>query len=156
MYQVSLPDQEKKEGSRACPVMGGHGRFPLVSSHQFHVGAGGGDDDARAHGGVRACAHGPELAHDHARVSHLQRVHSCGGQGEYPGLVCGCGLCHGEHGHGHGHGCAHESVHGRGLYHGPHCAHGCGGALDLYCDHGCAYHHAGDHVCGHQHDHGHA
>lgn len=155
MCQVSHHDQEKKEGSWVYLAMGGFGRFPLVASQGFHVRDGGGGDDARARGGVRACVHGPKLAHDHAHVSHLRRVHSCDGQGEHPGVVCGYGLGRGVHGHGHDHGCAHESVHGHGLYHVPHCAHECGGALDLHCDRGHGYPHACEHVFGQQHDHDH-
>lgn len=138
--RVSHADQERKEGSRVYPVMGGVEQFPRASSRWIHVSAGGGGDDARAHGGVRACAHDPVPARDHARVSHLQSVRSCGGRGEYPGLACGCGLDHGVHGHGHDYGCVRENVHDHGLYHVPHREH--------------AYPHAYDHVCGQLCDHG--
>lgn len=136
--QVSPPDQERKEGSQVYPAMGGLEQFPQAPSWWFHVGdhGGGGGDDARAHGGVRACVRGPALSHDHARVSHLQHVHNCDGQGEYPGLVCGCGLGRGVHGHGHDQHGTHENVPCQDVYYVLHCAHGCGGAHDLYCDHG--------------------
>lgn len=156
MCQVYHADQERKEGSQVYPATGGLGQFPLASSRWFHERAGGGGDDARARGGVHACGHGRVPAHDHARVSDLRRVHNYGGQGEYPGLVYGCGLGHGANGHGHDHGCARESVHDRGLYHGPHHAHGCGGGHDLYRDRGRACPHACDHVCGQHCDHDHA